>query len=438
MFRSLSGGRTADIQKRFGTLARLNGQYKTDMKNIQLGIIREGKTPPDKRVPLTPEQCVEVQEKFPHVKVFVQPSPIRAFKDEEYAAAGIELQEDLSHCDILMGVKEVPVDMLIPGKTYLFFSHTWKKQSYNRELLRTILEKKIRLVDYELLQASTPDKKRLIGFGRFAGLVGCYNGFRGYGQKHGYYTLKPAHECEDLEELNQELRKVSLPNNFRLVITGGGRVAGGAIEILEELRFRKLSPEEYLNGDAYPEPVYCQLQAKDYYRKPDHSEFEKSELYQHPERFESDFLKYAKNTDMYVPTHFWNSKAPFIFTREDARSEDFDIDIIADISCDIDGPVASTLRPSTIEDPFYGYDPQTEKETALETKGSIGVMAVDNLPCELPKDASKSFGNELIFSVFPHLFGDDKEGIIANASETTPEGRLTDKFSYLQDYVDGK
>lgn len=398
----------------------------------KFGIIREGKTPPDKRVPLTPRQCKVLLETYPDLQIKVQPSSIRAFKDDEYTSIGLELQEDLSDCDVLLGVKEVPLDLLIPNKTYLFFSHTYKMQPYNSKLLRTILEKKIRLIDYEMLKET--GGKRLLGFGRYAGIVGAYNAFRAWGEMTGDYSLKAAHDCEDRREMEGELIKVRLPQNTKIAITGAGRVAGGAMEILSALRLTHVFPKEYLSQE-YPEPVFTQLDVRQYFERTDGTEFSRSDFYKRPEGFRSSFMKYAQKTDIYIPCHFWSDKSPFVFTREDAKSPDFNIKLVSDISCDIDGPIASTLRPSTIESPFYGYDAQTEAEVAIGALNSIGVSAVDNLPCELPRDASEDFGNELIKNVIPHFFNNDNQSILKMASETTLKGELTGHFAYLSDYV---
>ncbi len=402
---------------------------------IKFGIIREGKNPPDKRVPLSPSQCKLFKQQYPQLKIKVQPSPIRAFTDAEYKEAGIILSENLSDCDILLGVKEVPLDMLIPGKTYLFFSHTYKKQPYNRKLLKTILDKKIRLIDYEMLKEG--GGKRLLGFGRYAGIVGCYNAFRAWGELTGDYQLKPAYQCYDRREIEGELIKVKLPQKLRIALTGAGRVAAGAMEILSALRITQVFPKEYLNQE-FSEPVFTQLDVRQYFKRKDSEEFTRQEFYQNPKGFVSNFMRYARITDLYITGHFWSNQSPYIFTREDARARDFNIKLISDISCDIDGPIASTIRPSTIEEPFYGYDPQSEKEVSLRAPGSIGVSAVDNLPCELPRDASEDFGNELIKNVIPQFFNGDGYKILERASETNLEGQLTPAFSYLEDYVQGK
>ena len=400
----------------------------------KLGIIREGKTPPDKRVPITPKQCKELLNTYPNLELFVQPSPIRAFADSEYASEGIELREDLSNCDILMGVKEVPFDMLIPNKRYLFFSHTFKEQPYNRMLLKAILEKKISLIDYEVLTNAAGH--RLVGFGRYAGIVGCYNAMLAVGKKFGWFTLKPAHQCRDRKEVELELQKVKLPDNFKMVITGKGRVAHGALEILELLPIKKVSPQRYLEG-GFKQAVFSQLSVSDYVKTKDGSKLVLSEFYENPEPYDSNFMRFAKTSDLYIPCHYWDHDAPFIFTREDAKNPEFRIKVIADISCDIDGPVASTLRASTIANPHYGYNPISESETDFMDPKAIGVMAVDNLPCALPKDASEDFGRELLKNIFPELLSKKKSSVIKRATQTTLEGELAEDYTYLSDFVAG-
>lgn len=397
---------------------------------MKIGIIREGKNPPDKRVPFTAAQCREIVERFPETKVVVQPSDIRAIKDQEYEKEGIPLQEDLSDCDVLFGVKEVPLSMLIPNKTYFFFSHTYKEQPYNATLLKTILEKKIQLVDYEMLTDTSG--RRLVAFGRYAGIVGAYNGLRGWGLQFENLELKKASDCHDRQEMNLELQKLSFSKPIKIALTGKGRVSNGAVETLKALNIKQVSPEEYVQND-FSQSVFTQLDVEDYIKG--EAAFVKSEFYKNPSAFHSDFMRFAKVTDLYIAGHYWDSHAPFIFTREDAKHPNFQIKMVADVSCDIDGPVASTLKPSTIADPFYGYNPQSETVVPFGEENSIGVMAVDNLPCELPRDASHDFGRDLIDKVLPSLLGEDLEGIISRASETTLSGELTPHFAYLKDYA---
>jgi hypothetical protein len=402
---------------------------------MKLGVIREGKNPPDKRVPLTPAQCVEVQKRFPHVEVVIQNSQVRKISDDAYSALGLKIVEDVSDCDILIGVKEVNKPDLIPNKTYIFFSHTYKEQPYNRELLQTILDKKIQLIDYEVL--TKPNGARLIGFGRYAGIVGCYNGFLTYGKKHNLYNLKAANQCEDRVEFEAELKHVKLPNDFKVVLTGFGRVGHGAKEIVTLLGLKEVSPEDFLTTE-FNEPVYTQLEAEDYFSREDGKEFNRSAFFKSGDGHVSTFNRYLNVANMYIACHYWGASSPFIFTREDIKSESIKTTVVADISCDIDGPVASTIRPSTIADPIYGYNPLTESEDDYMKDGVIAVMAVDNLPCELPKDASEDFGSELLDKILPSLFGEDTDTIIERGSQTDLNGQLMPNFAYLEDYLAGK
>lgn len=403
---------------------------------MKIGIIREGKTPPDKRVPLAPEQCERILNDHPEVEIYVQKSEIRKFKDSEYERLGVAVVDNVEHCDVLIGVKEVPIDELIPNKKYLFFSHTFKKQPYNRDLLNAVLDKNIQLIDWEVI--TNTKGQRLIAFGRYAGIVGAYNGFLAYGKKSGKYDLKPANECEDREEMEGQLDHVKLPANFKIVLTGTGRVGGGALETISCMpQIKEVSPEEFLNSD-FDHPVYTVLGVEDYNKTTDGSEFDKKQFYADPtDKFESDFLKYAKVADMYIACHYWDNRSPFIFSREDAKDPDWNIKVVADVSCDIDCAVASTIEPSTIADPIYGYNTATESKDDFMKDDVIAVMAVDNLPCELPKDASVDFGEMFIEHVLQPLLGNDPENIIERASETK-NGKLTELFAYLQDYVDGK
>ena len=400
---------------------------------MKLGVIREGKNPPDKRVVLTPQQCQYIATNYPTIELKVQKSEIRKFKDEEYSALGIPVVDTVEDCDVLLGVKEVPINELIPNKKYLFFSHTFKEQPYNRNLLNAILEKNIQLIDWEVI---TDEKgKRLIAFGRYAGIVGCYNGFIGFGKKHGLYSLKRAHECEDRADMEAQIPNIQLPNDFKLVLTGKGRVAGGAIEVLDKIGLKKVSPEDFLEK-SFNEPVYTQLGVEYYNKNKDGKPFNKKSFFNDPTQHESDFLRFAQVANMYIACHYWDSRAPFIFSREDLRDENWKISIVADVSCDIDCAVASTIRPSTIADPFYGYNKQTEAEDDFMKEEVVGVMAVDNLPCELPKDASVDFGQMFIDHVLEPLTGNDPHDIIWRASETK-DGKLTPHFAYLEDYIAG-
>lgn len=402
------------------------------MSKLRIGIIKEGKIPVDKRVPLTPKKCVEALQEFPQMEIIVQPSDIRCFTDAEYKELHIPVQEDLSGCDILMGIKEVPVEQLIPNKTYFFFSHTIKKQPHNAKLLRAILNKNITLIDYETL--TTPEGQRLVAFGRYAGIVGAYNAMLTYGKKHKLFNLKPAYLCHEMEDMQEEYFKVKLPP-IKIAVTGGGRVAGGAMEVLDKMGIRKVSVFDYLYKQ-FDEPVYAQLHSGDYNRRPDVEVWDSPDFYSHPELYQSTFRKFTRVTDLLMACAYWDPRAPKLFTEEDTRQPDFKIDTIADITCDVDGSIPTTKRSTTILEPAYDYNPETgELEPAYRRKGNITIMAVDNLPCELPRNASRDFGRHLIDNVFPHLFNGDKNGVLERGT-IAKGGKLTERFSYLQEYAD--
>lgn len=405
------------------------------MRPLTIGLLREGKVQPDKRVPFTPEQASEIQQRFPNVKILAQHSLSRAFTDEEYEQCGITVQEDVSDCDLLMGVKEVPIDLLVDGKTYLFFSHTIKQQPYNRKLLQSILKKKVRLIDYEAIKDKLGN--RLVAFGRYAGIVGAYNGLWAYGKRTDTFALRRAHECFDVNDLKLELRKVKLAPNTKIILTGSGRVGKGAMETLDSAGIRKVTPADFLHH-AFNEPVYVQLSSHDYHTRKDGSVFNREEFHSHPELYKSFFLDFIRVSDLLIAGAYWNPKAPVLFTREDMKRKDFKVKVIADITCDIDGSIPSTKQPSTIHDPVYDYNALTDLlEPAYSSLENFTVMAIDNLPCELPRSASEEFGQDLINRVLPLLIHDDVDDIILRAT-IAENGRLTRSFQYLQKYVDGQ
>jgi alanine dehydrogenase len=398
---------------------------------MKLGIIREDKQPADKRVAFTPEQCRQLKEAYQGLELVVQPSQWRCYKDEEYQSAGISLQENLADCDVLFGIKEVPKEKLIEGKQYFFFSHTIKKQAHNKELLQTAVKKNITLTDYECLKY--PDENRVLGFGRYAGIVGTYNAFLAYGKRTDLFSLIPANQLQHYKpDIENELKNIKLPA-IKIVLTGGGRVANGAMEILDFMKIRKVTPQEFLTQD-FSEPVYKQLNPEDYYTLNGKHEFDIHYLHHHPQEFKSDFVKYTKAADVFISCHFWDNRADKLFTKEDAKSSDFKIKVIADITCDINGSVPTTIRSSKIEEPIYGYNPQTESEDEPFKENVITVMAVDNLPCELPRDSSNDFGKDLIAKVMPHLLGDDTDKMIERAT-ICKAGKLMPAFEYLSDYI---
>ena len=400
---------------------------------MKIGVIREGKTPPDQRVPLTPAQCAELKRLYPDVELVVESSEVRRIGDDEYRQEGIDVVTDLQGCDVLLGVKEVPLNELREDTTYLFFSHTYKLQPYNAKLLRTIVDKRIRLIDYELIKRA--NGRRVIGFGRWAGIVGAYNGLRAWGLRHKTFDLPRAIECQDMKEMLAHAKAIDLPADMKIVLTGGGRVGMGAHELLSSLGLREVHGDALLS-ETFNEAVFARLDVHQYNARMDGKPFDMDEFVADATGYKSTFMPYAEVADMYIAGHYWAEGSPFLFTREDMKRSTWKVKVVADVSCDIDGPVACTLRPSTIADPVYGYDPSTETECAYDAPEGITVMAVDNLPCELPRDASHGFGKEMMAHVIPLLVGGDRDDMLTNATETTLEGKLSPKFAYLQDYID--
>ena len=400
---------------------------------MKFGIIKERKNPPDRRVVFTPDELVRLKTAHPTVEIIVESSDIRIFNDDAYKSLGIEVGKDLSTCDVLFGVKEIPVEALIPNKKYFFFSHTIKKQPYNRKLLKAVLEKNIELYDHETIVDA--ENKRLIGFGRYAGIVGAYNGIRAFGIKYELFSIPKAETLPNKEALINKLRRQVLPP-IKIVLTGKGKVGMGAKEILDGMKIKEVSIDNYLTK-IYSEPVYTHIDVLDYNKRIDGKASSKEDFYANPKEYASDFERFTKVSDLFMAGHFYGNDAPEILTQKMLHAPDNKIKIVADISCDVNGPIACTIKASTIAEPFFGYLPSDNKEVPYTHPGAIVVMSVDNLPCELPKDASEGFGEMFMEHVIPAFFNNDKDGILQRA-KITENGKLTERFRYLQNYVDGK
>lgn len=400
---------------------------------MKFGIIKERKNPPDRRVVFTPEELVRLQQEHPEAEVVVETSDIRIFSDDAYRNLGITVSDDLSDCDVLFGVKEIPLDYLIPNKKYFFFSHTIKKQAHNRKLLQAILDKNITLYDHETIVDA--NNRRLIGFGRYAGIVGAYNGFRAFGIKYELFTLPKAETLTGKDDLIVRLKRQILPN-IKIVLTGHGKVGMGAKEILDGMKIKQVSVADFLTK-VYTQPVYTQIDVLDYNKRKDGQVLDNQDFYKNPQDYVSDFERFTKVADIFMAGHFHANGSPDILTRAMLNAPDCKIKVVADISCDVDGPIACTIKASTIAEPFFGYLPSEHKEVPYTHPGSVMVMSVDNLPCELPKDASEGFGEMFMKHVIPAFFNGDKDGILERA-KITENGKLTPRFAYLQDYVEGK
>ena len=399
---------------------------------MKFGIIKERKNPPDRRVVFSPDELARLKQLYQGLTVKVESSDIRVFSDEDYRNIGVEVANDISDCSIFFGVKEVPIDYLIADKSYFFFSHTLKKQPHNRQLLRALLDKNIDFYDHETLVDT--HNHRLIGFGKYAGIVGTYNAIRAFGIKFELFKLPKAATLSGKEALIAHLKRLVLPP-LKFVVTGTGKVGSGVKEVLDAVKITEVSAENYLTK-KYTQPVYTQIDVLEYNKRKDGNVLYFSDFFDHPQEYVSDFERFTKVSDVYITAHFHANEAPKILTREMLQANDCKIKVVADISCDVDGSIACTLRSSTIDQPFYGYLPSENKEVDIFHPAAIVVMAVDNLPCELPKDASEGFGEMFMEYVIPAFFNGDKDGILQRA-KMTEKGKLTPRFSYLQDYVDG-
>ena len=398
----------------------------------KIGLIKEGKLPADNRVSLTPAQCKWIHKTSDSIRIIVQSSTTRCFTDREFLMAGVEIREDVTDCDILLGIKEVPVEQLIPEKTYLFFSHTKKKQARNRKLLRAILDKQITLIDYECLEHE--DGQRIIGFGFFAGVVGAHNGMMAYGNRTGTYQLDRVYKQRSFRELIHTYFGLRLPK-VKIVVTGSGRVAHGVVDIMNLLEIVEVDPDEYLEK-KFAYPVYTQLKGTDLYQHKIKKNYSREHFHLHPEQYECKFLPYPVVSDILMNGVYWEQDVPRLFEKTDAQQEDFKIQTIADIADDSDGSVPINLGDQPIEDPVYGVDKKTLEKTAPYLASSIDIMAVANLPNELPRDASRYFGEQLIKYVFPDLLSGGSD--IINRATIVKNGKLTGHFEYLRDYVGEK
>lgn len=396
----------------------------------RIGLLKEGKLPPDNRVALTPAQCKWLQKTYPAIKVFVQSSGHRCFLDKEYERAGIEVVEDLRDCDILFGIKEVPVSSLLEGKTYLFFSHTRKKQAHNQKLLQTIIKKNITLIDFECMEHE--DGQRIIGFGFFAGVVGAHNGMMVYGERTGAFHLERVYKQKDFKELIHSYFGLKLPN-IKIAVTGSGRVAHGILEIMNLMEVVELEKEEFVSRE-FSYPVYVQLKGADLYNHSVKGNYSREHFHGHPEEYECLFDQYLSHTDVLMNGIYWDTNVPRLFDAKKVSDPDFRIKVIADITDDTHGSIPINLGDQPIESPVYGVDRYTLQKTLPYQSNSVDIMAVGNLPNELPRDASKYFGEQLIKYILPDLITNSSR--VIDDATIVKNGKLTKRFEYLKDYAE--
>jgi alanine dehydrogenase len=401
---------------------------------MKIGLLRETKTPVDNRVALSPSQVAELNIKYPTSEIVVQSSNIRAFTDKEYLDAGVKVVDDVSDCDVLFGIKEAKIETLIPNKHYVFFGHVAKKQTYNRPLLQAFLQKGITFTDYEYLVDD--NNVRLCAFGWWAGVVGVYYTLRGYGLKTGLFELPKPDIKFTLDQLINNLKDVSLPK-VKILVTGAGRVSHGAQHVLQEIGSYHMTDSECLSDEPVRALSYCIADVDKLVKRADGGDFSFHHFSEFPKAYVSDFMRWAKHTDILICAHFWAPEAPVYLGVEDLRNPDVHIRMIGDVTCDIMGSIKSTIRPATHAEPYYDYNPITEKEEILFTnKDNITVEAVDTCPNALPMDSSVYFGKMLIPYVFEPLLKGVESKVISGAT-IVDKGKLTPKFFYLDSFSKG-
>jgi len=394
-----------------------------------IGLIREGKVPPDNRVAFTPQQCHWLQKQYPELRMVVQNSAVRCFSDREYAMAGIRVQEDMGECDLLLGIKEVPIPQLIEDKAYCFFSHTKKKQPSNQGLFRALLEGGNTLIDYECL--THDDGQRILGFGFFAGVVGAHNGVMAYGKRTGAFELGRVYKSKHFKALIHTYFELRLPP-VKIAVTGTGRVSSGVLEVMNLMGIKEVEPEEYLQRNfAYP--VFVHLHGQDLYRHRLTERYSRESFHLHPSEYDCLFAPYLSQTDILMNGIYWNQDIPPLFSMEDMRKPDFRITTIADITNDLKGSIPCNIGDSTIENPVYGVDKKAGWECAPYQAGSVDLMTISNLPNELPRDASQYFGEQFIKFILPELWKLHSD--IMERATMIKAGQLTEGFRYMEDYA---
>ena len=404
-----------------------------DKQLTNIGIIRESRND-ENRTPLVPEHIKKYKESNPNINFIIQPSNSRCFSDEEYELCGAKINENLNECSIIFGVKEIDPNILINNRTYLFFSHTFKinKQQKNiekhkKDLLLSILNKKITLIDYENIRGK--NGTRCLGFGRFAGIVGCYNTLNLLLKVLGKQSLASAYKINNYERLVLNLKNLYFPKT-KILVTGDGRVAKGVIELLNQTNIKAVSKKDFLEK-KFDQPIFCNLETKDYVTNNSSTNFSLEHFINNPQDYSSSALQYLKETNILISAHYWDPSSPKIFENEDLKDLQ-NLKIVGDITCDINGSVPTTIRSTTIEEPNYWIERYTLKEID-ENNDGIAVMAVDNLPSELPRDSSTEFSEGIIKEVLPFLLKED-DGRILNGTITT-DGSFLEKYNYLNDYI---
>lgn len=432
--------------------------------NKVIAIRREDKNQWERRAPLTPEHIREFKEKY-GIKTIVQPSKIRVFTDEEYRCAGAEINEDISRAGVVFAIKEIPDRLFEKGKAYVFFSHTIKGQPYNMPMLKKMIDRQCTLIDYERIV--NEKNQRLIFFGRFAGIAGMFETLFAYGQKMkqlGFQTpferVKQPYRYHSLEEGKKEIKAIGreieengLPAELSPLITGFtgyGNVSKGAQEIFDLLPHETISAdklrEEPASISANNKLFKVVFYEKDIVKAKEGS-FELQDYYQHPEKYDSIFENYLPRLGILVNCIYWTEKYPRLVTKDFLKKDilrepEFKLKVIGDISCDIDGSIEITSKATRPDIPSFTYLPGSDSfEDCIHREG-ITVMAVDNLPCEFPRESSASFSNLLkdlaqgIASAdFAAPFEDINIAKPAKRAVVLHNGRFTPDYTYMEDFI---
>jgi saccharopine dehydrogenase (NAD+, L-lysine forming) len=444
----------------------LKTQTKLPM-SVKVGIRHEDKYAMERRTPLTPRHVKMLKDKH-NLEFVVQTSPKRVFKGEEYMKAGAEVSDNLSECPVIMGVKEIPSGFFEKNKTYIFFSHVIKGQPYNMPMLKKMMEMGCNLIDYE--KVADEQGKRLIFFGKFAGLAGMINSLWSLGQrlKEQGYTNNPflkvkqsyrydslAEAKKEISEVGREIAEKGLPKELlplTIGFTGYGNVSIGAQEIAALLPIKEILPEKLLelkNRNNLPDNIIYKIifEEKHISKPKDRSHnFELQDYYNHPEKYENNFEQYIPHLSVLMNCMYWDTRYPRIFTKDFARrlyeKGEPKIKVVGDITCDPDGSIEFTHKGTEIDDPVFVYNPHTgEPNIGFKGKGIL-VMAVDILPSELPRDSSEAFGDALVNFIKPIAdanFESDFEKIglpsPIKKAMILHKGKLTPDYEYIQQYL---
>ncbi|MEF8848751.1 MAG: bifunctional lysine ketoglutarate reductase /saccharopine dehydrogenase family protein [Candidatus Thermoplasmatota archaeon] len=431
----------------------------------KLGIRREDKNKWEKRTPLIPKHVKSLKEKY-NINTIIQPSKIRIYSNEEYKRSGAKIKEDLSECKIVLAVKEIPLSFFKEKQTYAFFSHTIKGQKHNIPMLKKMMEKKCNLIDYEKI--SDKSNRRLVFFGRFAGLAGMVDTLWAYGKrlkkwgiKTEFSNIKKTTEYTDLNhikkhliEIAEKIKRNGINKKFAPMIigfAGYGNVSRGAQEIIDILPTKEIHPEKIKT--AYIEPsdrcIYKVIFKEENLVQPKdkNKEFKLQEYYDHPDRYTSVFEKYLPQLDILMNCIYWDERYPRLITQKYIKNnyisdQEFNPKIIGDISADIQGAIEITKKTTTPDQPVFIYNPKEEVIKENLKEDGIAVMAVDNLPCELPIDSSYAF-SEKLWPFIPKMmkadFSKDFEKIDLpheiKKAVILHKGNLTKRYQYMNNFL---